>query len=541
MSKPYRNTYRSRSAHRPSQKLASKKLVIGLVITVLLVAGWFIYARLSGPSTPEQAANQLQFDSSVVEAEKHIIRDAITKQSKTYQGTVNVSAATTPEATNSAHILTAYVPVTNAYAVRQSVTTAELADLDVFVPQNTDDTIRRAIAETLGLDASAIDTLAAAPPEVPDTAVLFLPVEQLSPQIKLIILDDKYYLDDFSAGAIFRTAVFSGSGSSSLNDLTLNDLSGKDETLKINMTGVTALAREMMRKLAAVGGDGAYFSKDIGPFLADADITHTSNEVSFKENCEYSRTLFCSPPVMIETLKNSGINLVELTGNHNNDLSSQDNTDTINLYHRLGWGTFGGGLNAAEAAKPFVADQKNSKVAFLGYNYADSPGSGAIATDTQAGANSYDTEKAKTNIADAKQQADFVIVTVQFWECYAYPDGYVEFPQCDLPIGQQAAVFRELIDMGADMVVGTSAHQPQTYEMYNDKPIYYGLGNLYFDQTSWPGTERGIVLTHYFAGGKLLQTKLSPTVYHGEFQPRLMNTEEANYLLGRLKSARDQF
>ena len=88
------------------------------------------------------------------------------------------------------------------------------------------------------------------------------------------------------------------------------------------------------------------------------------------------------------------------------------------------------------------------------------------------------------------------------------------------------------------MVVGTSAHQPQTYEIYNGSPIYYGLGNLYFDQDRWPGTERGIILTHYFLAGKLLQTKLTPTVYDGDYQTRTMTSEEASYLLGRLKAAR---
>src|SRR5690606_35536523 len=114
----------------------------------------------------------------------------------------------------------------------------------------------------------------------------------------------------------------------------------------------------------------------------------------------------------------------------------------------------------------------------------------------------------------------------------------VEFPQCDGPIPNQKEVFRKLVDLGANMVVGSSAHQPQTYETYKDASIYYGLGNLYFDQHYWPGTERGIVLTHYFDKGKLLQTKLSPTVYNKEMQTRLMTDKEAVYLLERLSSAR---
>ena len=127
---------------------------------------------------------------------------------------------------------------------------------------------------------------------------------------------------------------------------------------------------------------------------------------------------------------------------------------------------------------------------------------------------------------------------MQYAECYAYPDGYVEFPLCNSPISGQQEAFRKIIDLGADMVIGSQAHQPQIYELYNGKPIYYGLGNLYFDQIQWPGTERGIVLTHYFLNGKLLQTKLTPTVYDEDLQTRKMTNAQATKFLDFLNSSR---
>lgn len=526
----YNSLPRSRSRRRPKGRL---KLAVAIIVILVIAFGAY---KIFAPTPVERAANQLQFDSSVTESEKQNIRDAVKEQSKTYSGSVEVGVQTTLEADKTPSALEAYLPVTNAYAARQVVTKAELAELDIYVSKDLDDKIQTAIAQLLGLAPERLNALDAPIEEIADTSVAFIPVNELSPKVKLLSLENEYYLDSFSAGAIFRQAVFSGDGAPGLDGLALNDFAAKDDTLKVNMTGVTALTRRMMTKLNEVG-NATYFSEKIGPFLADADITHVSNEVSFKPGCEYSNAVFCSPPEMIEALKASGVDVVEITGNHNNDVGSQYNMDTINQYHELGWGTFGGGLNAAEAAKPFLADQKGTKVAFLGYNYPDAPG-GAVATDTMAGANGYNAAKANAAIASAKEQADFVIVDIQFWECYAYPDGYLEYPECDVPIGQQASVFREVADFGADMVIGSSAHQPQTYEVYNGVPIYYGLGNLYFDQTQWPGTERGIVLTHYLTGGKLLQTKLSPTVYDSALQPHLMGNDDALYLLERLKTAR---
>lgn len=94
--------------------------------------------------------------------------------------------------------------------------------------------------------------------------------------------------------------------------------------------------------------------------MSDADLTHVSNEVSFRDDCSYSNTAFCSDPRFIETLKDSGVDLVELTGNHNNDVGSQYNTNTINLYRSLGWNVFGGGLNTEDAAK-FLLQIKNNR------------------------------------------------------------------------------------------------------------------------------------------------------------------------------------
>jgi poly-gamma-glutamate synthesis protein (capsule biosynthesis protein) len=506
----------------------------------VVVAGFWLYKNFLAPATPSQAADRLQFDGSVAPAEKQQIQKAIRSQTKTYRGSVGVRVETTTKldpVDDSRSILSAYVPVVDTYATRQIISKDELGQLNLYVAAEADSTVRAAIAKALGIGVEKLQILSGSVEDMTDSAVAFVPADQLSPQVKLLTFDGAYYLDSFISGAVFRRAVFSGGGAGDLKALTLNDYPAKNTTLKVNMTGVTALTREMMKKLSSVGSS-TYFSEKIGSFLADADITHVSNEVSFKPGCTYSTAVFCAPPAMIDALKASGVDLVELTGNHNNDTGNQYDTDTINLYHGLGWHTFGGGLNTVEAAKPYTADLKDSKIAFLGYNYADGPNSGAIATASAAGANGFDFSKVESDIATARRQGAFVIVDIQFWECYAYPNGFVEFPECDLPIGQQVSVFRQIADLGADMVIGTQAHQPQTYEIYKGKPIYYGLGNLYFEQTVWPGTERGIILTHYFAHGKLLQTRLSPTVYDKALQTHLMDNKDALYLLQRLQTAR---
>lgn len=506
-------------------------------IAIIVVAAAVGYRILSpAEATVEQNVEKLQFDSSVSKGEQETIAKALSEQNIPLDSSATISIATTLDGGTKDHAIQAYVPITAYYATRQSITLDELRSSSVMIPSDISPQERTGIAEALNIDESNFRDIESTD-EVSTTDIAIIPVDDLTSTVKLLQFDDSYYLDSFDTGAIVRSAVFEGDNVKGISAVKLNTLPGDDSVLKVNQTGVTALTRLMMRKLNQVGSP-TYFSQYIGDFLSDADITHVSNESSFKEGCTYSNTVLCSDPRFIETLKASGVDLVELTGNHNNDVGSQYNTESINQYHGLGWNTFGGGLNKQEAAQGYVTDAEGTRLAFLGYNYADSPNGGAIAGTSTAGANSFDFNKIENDIKSAKQNADYVIVDVQFWECYAYPDGYVEFPECDVPIGDQKPVFRKIAELGANMVVGTQAHQPQTYELYNNTPIYYGLGNLYFDQTQWPGTERGIVLTHYFVGGSLLQTKLTPTVYDTALQTRLMTSDEADYLLGRLQDAR---
>ncbi len=505
------------------------------LLMITMVAYLLLRTNNSGEVAQQKVTYSVVFDESVNDAEKAQFEAEIGRRSIEIAQNYTVSSQIIPAIdVQSNLVVDAYVPVTTFGAVRQQVTTAELMSSagQIYVDQSVSTEAQRAVAEVLGTELVPL-----ALSELADSDIMFVSVDSLNFTHKLLEFDGSYYLDEFNSGALFRTLTVAGDDTGLFDQIVLTDFAEDGDVYTVNMTGVTALTRVMQRKLASVQ-DPLYFSALIGDFLADADYTHVSNEVSFLDNCSYSNTSFCSPPEFIETLKASGVDLVELTGNHNNDRGAAANTATIELYDSLGWDTVGGGLNAEDAAVAVLKTAKGSDLAFLAYNYPDSPNGAAIARAETAGANSFDFTRIGKDIAAAKVTSQYVIVSVQYFECYSYPNGYLEFPICDKPIEGQEEDFKKIIDLGADMVVGSSAHQPQTYELYNGKPIYYGLGNLYFDQTSWPGTERGIVLTHYFSDGNLLQTKLSPTVFDRDLQTRLMTDAEAEYLLQRLYDAR---
>lgn len=351
---------------------------------------------------------------------------------------------------------------------------------------------------------------------------------------KLLSINGDYYLDTFNSGAVFNIISFeSEKYDEEIKPLVFEhfskDFPTKDKVLTLAQTGVTALSRGMNAKLYNVG-NAEYFAENIKDFLSSFDLTHTSNESSFTD---YATTRnICSDKRFINTLLSIGLDIVELTGNHNQDCGDQAARETIDTYIQNNIKMVGGGKTAAEAAVPLEINEKDNGVTMLAYNQS----TGGATYDNTPGANQYYEDVAAANIRDAKERGDLVIVDIQYYECNAYASTY-EDPACDYAnssAGNQVGFFRHLIDLGADIVVGTAAHQPQTFELYSNGVIYYGLGNLFFDQVWWPGTTRSLVLVHHIYQDKLLQTEIVPTVYGDEMQTRLMDEETAEWFIKRL-------
>lgn len=365
-----------------------------------------------------------------------------------------------------------------------------------------------------------------------------LPVEELNHKVKLLKLNNEYYLDDFKSGAVFSVITFESDGFEKeikplIAEFAARDFPSSDTTLTLAQTGVTALSRGMNAKLYSVG-DAEYFAENIKDYLSSFDLTHTSNESSFTDFAN-TRNI-CSDKRFINTLTAIGLDIVELTGNHNQDCGDQAAIETIDVYNEKGIKIVGGGKTADEAAIPLEIDQKDNQVTMLAFNLS----TGGATYDNTPGANQYYEDTAAAQIRAAKERGDTVIVDIQYYECNAYASEY-EDPICDYAdsaAGDQVGFFRHLIDLGADVVVGTSAHQPQTFEAYGDGVIYYGLGNLFFDQVWWPGTTRSLILVHHIYNDKILQTEIVPTVYGNSMQTKLMDEDTEKWFLQRLVNAR---
>jgi Putative enzyme of poly-gamma-glutamate biosynthesis (capsule formation) len=233
--------------------------------------------------------------------------------------------------------------------------------------------------------------------------------------------------------------------------------------------------------------------------------------------CAYplkNNLVFCSPTRFFEILKESGFNVIEITGNHNNDFGSRFNTASIEMLERAGMHYFGGGKNKSDAEKARYIRIKGKTIAFVGFNECGPVA--AWATETSAGAARFSKDLFTRLITEARQKADIVIVTAQWCN-----------ENDPVPQELQKKYFHQAADLGADIMVSSSAHRPMGLEFYRGRFISYGLGNFLFDQMQSINHRRGLIARHHLYGGRHITTELIPYLIYNYSQPRILYGRDA--------------
>lgn len=173
-----------------------------------------------------------------------------------------------------------------------------------------------------------------------------------------------------------------------------------------------------------------------------------------------------SPPNAVKAIAYAGFNIATLANNHILDYGEEGCIDAISTLHSSDINTVGAGANIFEAEKVLYRSFEGSTIAII--NCCEHEFS--IATENSAGANPLNPIKQFYCIREAKKKADYVLVIVH---------GGHEYHQ--LPSSRMQETYRFFIDAGADAVVNHHQHCFSGYEIYKDRPIFYGLGNFCFD------------------------------------------------------------
>jgi hypothetical protein len=390
------------------------------------------------------------------------------------------------------------------------------------------------VAAMEGILGPAMDT---AVPIFPEEALLdkvwtarpafaIVPFEDLEPRWKVLEVDgDSPVRVTFDPSAYPLAVSFGLSGEPAAMAVVREALNWPETNRDPNrmtvlvMTGTTALTRSTAWKMDLLGA--TYPGELIGQWLMEADLAHVSNEVAFTEACPppdpfQEDLLFCSSVRHLDLLSAIGVDLIELTGNHVNDWGPEALLESLELFRRNGWLTFGGGENLEASWKAALIEHNGNRIAFLGCNAAGPER--AWATQSSPGAAPCDFDRLTSEIARLRAEGYLPIFTFQWAE------GAIVTPE-------QRVAFRDVADMGAVIVSGSQSHQPLGMEFYGDTFIHYGLGNLFFDQMQSLSMRQEFIDRHVFYDGRHISTELLTAMLEDYAQPRPMTPSERVTLL----------
>lgn len=192
-------------------------------------------------------------------------------------------------------------------------------------------------------------------------------------------------------------------------------------------------------------------------------------------------------PGNLRSLTAAGIDCCVLANNHVLDWGYPGLDDTLNALHAAGLQTAGAGTTRSEAENPAcleVAGKGRVLVFSFGHSSSGIPSSWA-ATDKRAGVAQLDdlSESAVRRIGDLvhtlRCSGDIVVTSIHWGGNWGY-----EVPK------EQRLFAHQLIDeAGVDVVHGHSSHHPKGIEVYKEKPIIYGCGDLLNDYEGISGYE----------------------------------------------------
>lgn len=179
--------------------------------------------------------------------------------------------------------------------------------------------------------------------------------------------------------------------------------------------------------------------------------------------------LGCSKRGM-DVLSKVGFNCVTIANNHIYDYGEEGLRNTISACKDAKIDYVGGGLDNKQASAILYKTIGNQRLAII--NCCENEFS--IATENTGGANPLDPIKQYHAIKEARLNADHVLVIVH--------GGHELYP---LPSNRMQDTYRFFINAGADAVVNHHQHCYSGYEVYENKPIFYGLGNFCFDHPEY--------------------------------------------------------
>jgi len=294
-------------------------------------------------------------------------------------------------------------------------------------------------------------------------------------------------------------------------------LGNMPEIFWITAGGDTMLERGATEILFEEGPSGIFGGT--AEMLASSDLALINLEGVISDRGEKVKKSFNFRfvPEIAAALKDAGIDAVLHANNHVYDYGGDAFLDSLSWLSKAGIGIAGAGGDDDAAAAPFVFSNLLSKgnILCLVFGIASFPreqngwdGVSAAAAPGVAGmlhAGKGGREKIKAIMEDVKANAspDENALNIILFH------GGVEWSI--RPDAATRELYTDLIDAGADLVIGTHPHTVQGFEWVKGKPVFWSLGNYVFGgMGNTNGGEEGLFIRLGYMQGRLVYLEPYP-------------------------------
>ena len=299
-------------------------------------------------------------------------------------------------------------------------------------------------------------------------------------------------------------------------------------SVNFTTTGDLIFWREVADFIDANGGAAAMAG--IADLLSDADVTISNLESPLSDNDSepvYDKDVYIiGRPSAMEGIVNSGIDIVSLANNHIMDYTGPALQDTLAALDAAGIQHAGAGMTEAEADKIVETEVNGVKIAF--FSWTDIVPDNFVAFGDQPGVASarLNMNDALRRVREAKETHDVVIVAMHWG--IEYQD-YVDE-------AQQVTPAHQLVEAGADVVLGNHPHVLQGIEFYNGSLIAYAHGNCVFRQAfEFGNTHESYVLNFDITQDGVRNVVVTPLYLSDDYGiPSVATGEQAQTTLSRL-------
>lgn len=303
---------------------------------------------------------------------------------------------------------------------------------------------------------------------------------------------------------------------------------GSGEPVTLAFGGDIHFAPPLDAELAA---NPATMLDGVKPLLSAADLSIVNLETSIGDtgDPQDKQFRFQAPPAAFDPLTAAGVDVISMANNHALDFGQTGFAQTLAAIKDRQEPVIGVGADEIDAYRPFTATVRGQRIAVIAASQIINPNlmSTWTATATNPGvASAKRVDRLLRAVREARAAADTVVVFLHWGT-----------EKLNCPDEKQFALAPQLVDAGADLVIGTHAHRVQGGGYLGRAYVEYGLGNLMFKPGS-PEGRKGGILTVTATGRRVDHPVWHPITIGAKYLPTLDAAGDATAQLRRWEGFR---